>query len=58
MASGNVGTTNALPLRVGVSWNNNAVWDAKIMHIVFYSKLLNESEITGLESWAAEQGGL
>jgi len=40
MASGNVGTTNALPLRVGVSWNNNAVWDAKIMHIVFYSKLL------------------
>jgi hypothetical protein len=57
-ASGTVGTSAAFPLRVGVSWNNDAPWNKKIMHIVFYSKLLSESEIAGLESWAAEQGGL
>jgi len=58
VASGDTGSDVASPLRVGVSWNNNAVWDAKIMHIVFYSKLLSASEIEGLEVWAAEQGGL
>ena len=57
-ASGNVGTSVAFPLRVGVSWNDDAPWSAKIMHIAFFSKLLSESEIEGLEVWAAAEGGL
>ena len=57
-ASGNAGTGVASPLRVGVSWNNDAFWNAKIMHVIFYSKLLSASEIEGLESWASLQGGL
>jgi len=57
-ASGNAGSTYATPLRVGVSWNNDAFWNAKIMHVVFYNKLLSASEIEGLESWAAIEGGL
>ena len=58
VASGNVGSSyDALPLRVGVSWNNDAFWDAKIMHVVFYTKLLSASEITDIESWASAQMG-
>lgn len=56
-ASGTVGTSGATPLRVAVSWNNDAFWNEKIMHIVFYSKLLSESEIEGLEAWASGQMG-